>query len=90
MLRITSTYRDANTVRLLVEGRIEGPWVAVLEREIGTALATCGRVMLDMTSLTYIDVEGVRMLQSFSRGGLTLNGCTAFVNALLTESPDDL
>ena len=70
MLRITTnTSRHALVLRL--EGRLQGPWVAVLEQSFTGALSTRRgrRICLDLTGVTFVDTAGkVRLAQMYAQG----------------------
>lgn len=68
MLRITID-NEANPVRLKLEGRITGPWVAELHRAwqtLGPSLEG-KQLCVDLCGVTYIDREGRRVLADMYR-----------------------
>ncbi len=71
MLRIT-VQDEPDEVRLKLEGKLAGPWVAELEdawRAAQPALA--GRsVSLDLTAVGYVDSAGVYLLALLRRSGV--------------------
>ena len=63
MLRITID-DEANPVRLKLEGRIVGPWVAELDRtwqSLGPSLGA-RKLCIDLCDVSYIDREGRQVL----------------------------
>ncbi len=68
MLRITIN-DEANPVRLKLEGRVAGPWVAELDRtwqSLGPSLGE-RKLCVDLCSVSYIDREGRRVLAEMYR-----------------------
>lgn len=68
MLRITID-DEANPVRLKLEGRITGPWVAELDRSWQSLGPSLGgkKLCVDLCGVTYIDREGRRILADMYR-----------------------
>jgi len=68
VLRITID-DEADPVRLKLEGRITGPWVAELDRawrSLGSSLGE-RKLCVDLCGVTYIDREGRRILAEMYR-----------------------
>jgi hypothetical protein len=63
VLRITIN-DEANPVRLKLEGRIVGPWVAELDRTWQSLGPSLGKrnLCVDLCGVSYIDQEGRRIL----------------------------
>jgi hypothetical protein len=63
MLKITME-QDPSGVRFRLEGKVAGPWVDELERSwyAATELAKGGRILVDLADVTFIDVEGKKLL----------------------------
>jgi anti-anti-sigma regulatory factor len=86
MLRISETDNDNSHVILRLEGRIIGPWVGELERA-SERIVNAGRSLkLDLTEVSYVDREGVRLLLALKRGKARLEGCSPFVLEELREA----
>jgi anti-anti-sigma regulatory factor len=68
---------------LLVEGRLVGPWVAVLETELGRAEALRRPIVLDLSGVKFADVDAVRVLARAAQRGVTLSGCSPLLASLL-------
>ena len=68
MLRITID-DEANPVRLKLEGRIVGPWVAELDRTWHSLSPSLGerKLCVDLCGVSYIDHEGRRILADIYR-----------------------
>lgn len=88
MLRITRV-AAADTVTLRLEGKLLRPWVAELSREWDIArvqAGTPGRVVFDLTSLTFLDDAGAELVRDLLRRGATVTGYSRFVSDLLDGS----
>ena len=68
MLRITID-NEANPVRMKLEGRITGPWVAELNRTWQSLGASLGnkKLRVDLCGVSYIDHEGRGILADMYR-----------------------
>ena len=68
MLRITID-DEANPVRLKLEGRIVGPWVAELDRTWNSLSPSLGKrkLCVDLCGVSFIDREGRRVLAEMYR-----------------------
>jgi anti-anti-sigma regulatory factor len=63
-MRITNVPSDGDSITLKVEGRISGPWAAVLRRAFEDARRqTSARLTLDLTSVSFIDAAGKQVLK---------------------------
>ena len=85
MLRITKSDEQSKPVRLAVEGRIASEWTNVVERECRTLLQQQRSVLLDCSSVTFVDRGGLEMLKSLATEGVEIINCSAFIEDLLTE-----
>lgn len=84
MLRITDGPSDGTGSRLHVEGRIAGRWVTELGRATEEARACASHLVLDLSQVTYVDQEGVRLLRMLRDSGVDLVACSTFVTSLLS------
>ncbi len=77
MLKITSE-KSPDPVRLIVEGRLTGPWIKELEHE-WRALQPAGVVPLvvDLAGVTFVGEDGKALLKRMWREGaqLVATGC---------------
>jgi anti-anti-sigma regulatory factor len=85
MLRLTRTAPGTSEVVLKAEGQIVGEWVALLESECRELLAMERHVALDLSNVSYLDTQAVRLLRELTRGSLGLVNCPPLVEQLLTE-----
>lgn len=72
MLKITS-YRTGDSTRLMLEGRLAGPWVGELERVWRDSKgSSTGSLVVDLTGVTYIEQEGKGLLSRMWLDGAEL------------------
>jgi ABC-type transporter Mla MlaB component len=85
MIRIT-THTEAQTVHLILEGKLTGSCVEVLrkcwEQVLSSPPAT---VLVNLTDLTSIDSEGKELLAKIHRLGARLIGSGVMVEAIIAE-----
>ncbi len=86
MLRIT-TDQNADAATLRLEGRLEGPWVAVLEECWSHALHTLDgrRIRVDLNGLMFVDAHGKARLAQMHAQGAELLGDDLETKALVLE-----
>jgi hypothetical protein len=86
MLRIT-TEKKSRVLTLLLEGRLEGPELALLldcwRREL--ARSRKRRICLDLTSVTFIGPDGKALLARLHKEGTGFVACDQITNAILAE-----
>jgi len=83
MLLITDMRESGGTCRMELQGRLIGPWVDELRRVAGKAAPRCGRVVLDLSALSFIDGGGVALLRELADRGVSLDGVTPYIAAML-------
>jgi len=86
MLLITDMRESEGGCRMELQGRLIGPWVEELRRVAGEASTRCGRVVLDLSALSFVDGCGVALLQQLVREGIRLDGITPYVAVMLEPS----
>jgi ABC-type transporter Mla MlaB component len=86
MLRIT-TNESPQALTLRLEGRLEGPWVAVLAECWSKSVDDLGgrRVRVDLNGLTFVDAAGKARLAEMYARGAELFGEDLETNALVAE-----
>lgn len=88
MLRITPLEAAGpGAARLALEGRLVGPWNAELRAAV--AAARPGRVILSLSSLHYVDTEGLALLHQLMDQGVTLQEVSPFIQELLKAGMAD-
>ena len=82
VLRINAKRHDRGE-RLELEGRLTTSFVPELRRVVSEALERSPQVTLDLSELTFLDADGVRLLRELAARNVPLQGCSAFVEHLL-------
>jgi len=86
MLRITlQPGADHNT--LLLEGKLLKEWLSELQQTLAQARQGGAVVGLDLSGLSFIDVEAARFLRDCRKRGVSLLRASPFVKALLDPPP---
>ncbi len=86
MLRITTT--EANeTVTVKLEGKLAGPWADEFARcwRASADIYKSKGLIVDLTSVTYVDNGGKKLLCSLSSSGVQLIGSGILPNSLIEE-----
>lgn len=83
MLRIT-TQQKTDTISLIVEGRLVGPWVDELRQVSRQHQAHSAHLIVDLCALIAMDVRGHELLDELRRDGATLL-CSDVMNRYLLE-----
>ena len=86
MLRITRNRASDSTITLVLEGNVASKWVAVLEDECLRSLKEAPEVVLDFSSVGYVDPSGVEAVGRLLRLGARAIHCPAGLGALCAES----
>jgi anti-anti-sigma regulatory factor len=87
MLRVTLQESD-NAVKLVLDGRVAGPWVDELNRAWADAAPRIGsrKVSIDLRNVTYADAAGKRVLRNiFSQSGANLEASSLGIQDLAKE-----
>ncbi len=84
MLRITPTEK-ANALELMLEGRLEGPWVEVLRKSWTDTLGENEHphVLVDLGSVSFVDSNGRALLLNMQDEGVGLVKPSAFLREML-------
>jgi hypothetical protein len=83
MLKIT-IHPGAVELRLRLEGRLAGPWVAELRQCWQTAAAQ-GATMLDLREVDFVDHDGQALLAEMHRQGVRFEASGPFIQNMLEE-----
>ena len=80
MLRIFQTTAVDGSVVLRLEGKVRGPWVDQL-RELSSEILQkpATRLVLDLSEVSFIDTDGLKLLRELSSRHVSLNNCSLFV-----------
>jgi anti-anti-sigma regulatory factor len=85
VLRITERI-DGRGLRIRVEGRAAGPQAGELLRAVRHAREAAGRIVLDMSGVTFVDRGGLEVLLRLRRQNTAFDACSRFVSILLGEA----
>ena len=85
MLRIQRYDVNADTVSLLLHGRIVAAWAGLLESECAELMRSDKRVVLDLSEVVFIARSGIEALSRMSRCGVGITGCSPLVSAMLEQ-----
>ena len=85
MLKIT-TQSDAKLTRLVLEGRLAGPWVEELDR-CWTKVAGSGQnlVVVDLSGVTFIDPDAKALLTKMWQQGAKLHAVGCLTKCIVEE-----
>jgi anti-anti-sigma regulatory factor len=86
-LRITIE-KNAESIAIILEGRIAGPWAAEVDRtwsELAPSIGT-KKVSIDLSNATYADADGIRVLHGiYSQTAAELKTSTPWTKYLAEE-----
>jgi STAS domain. len=84
MLRITETMEDEKTVALILDGKVADVWVLDLESICLHHKNEKDRtVVLNFSGVTFVDDNGLRMLERIKDERIKIVNCSLFIEALL-------
>ncbi len=85
MLKIT-VHPEPEATRLVVEGRLAGPWVEELARCWGGVTESPkAKVLVDLTAVTFIDCEGKALLTRMWTQGARLHAAGCLTRCIVDE-----
>src|SRR5262245_9512726 len=86
MLRIT-IHNEDTTIRFEIEGKLAGPWVEELKKCWLAALydEPCLPLLVDLSAVTFIDLEAKTLLTEMSRHGARLTAIGLMNQAIIEE-----
>lgn len=85
MLRITREEEGPGGLRLRLEGRVTARELPALEAECRALREQNERFALDLSGVLYVDEPGALALAGLGAAGISVEGSTAYVRALLGE-----
>ncbi|HKN35294.1 MAG TPA: STAS domain-containing protein [Terriglobales bacterium] len=86
MLRISICDDSEQGVRLVLEGRLVGPWVGELRKQIEQALSQAKNVTLDLRKVSFVDPSGVALLRELGDRQVEQVNCSIFISQQLKET----
>ena len=79
MLKIVPNENPSEVTTLHLEGQVIGPWVEELSRACEPILANGTELYLDLSSVSFVSREGVRLLWKLRDKQVALLHCSGFV-----------
>ena len=83
MLRITEERTSDNSMTFRLEGRIVGPWVALLETSSEEVLRQACELTLDLGDVVFADQEGAALLVRLQQRQVAFSHCSPFLEEQL-------
>jgi len=85
MLRITEQLKNNNQVVLILEGKIAGDSVIKLLNYCLNKIDDRKLLVLDFRGITFIDKNGIAMLEEIKDERVQITNCSLFVKKLLED-----
>lgn len=79
MLRISRVEALDEAVMLRLEGQLRGPWVEQLRRSCEQLLTTGSGLILDLTEVSFIDMDGIALCRRLRDRKVVFLHCSPFV-----------
>ena len=86
MLRISIVDDSERSVRLVLEGRLVGPWVTELRKQSEQALSEAKNVTLDLGKVWFVDASGTALLRELADREVEQVNCSVFISQQLRET----
>lgn len=84
VLRVTLINQDDETVYLRLDGKLAGTCASTLEEQCSVYMENNYKtVLLDFTGVSYIDAEGVEMLERVKNERIQIVNCPLYIETLL-------
>jgi anti-anti-sigma regulatory factor len=79
VLRISLVEEPDEAVTLRLEGQVRGPWVEALRKSCESLLARGNGLILDLTEVSFIDLDGVALCRCLRDRKVSFLHCSPFV-----------
>jgi len=86
VLRISIVDDSERSVRLVLEGRLVGPWVTELRKQSEQALSETKKVTLDLGKVWFVDASGTALLRELADREVEQANCSVFISQQLRET----
>ena len=86
MLRISIIEDSEQSVRLVLEGRVVGPWVSELRKQSEQMLSEAKNVTLDLGKVWFVDQSGAALLKELANRQVEQVNCSIFISQQLKET----
>ncbi|MGH2608750.1 MAG: STAS domain-containing protein [Tepidiformaceae bacterium] len=87
MLKISDAGTSGPDVTLVLDGRVTGRWVEVLRGCCDDALDSGARLTLDLSHVSFADVEGIALLRSLTDRQVRFVNASPFVTEQMRRAP---
>ena len=78
MLRISTSKATDGAMTLRLDGQLAGPWVQLL-REACAEHSLSGRVILDLSNVSFVDREGFKLLRDLVDRRFEFSSASPFI-----------
>ena len=85
MLRITEEALNGKAARMRLEGQVVGPYVMEVRKSCEKLLNTGRSLVLDMGDVSFVDRNGVSLIQELISCHVSLVNCSPFLTEQLKE-----
>jgi ABC-type transporter Mla MlaB component len=85
VLRISIIDDSEQSVRLVLEGRLVGPWVIELRKQSEQALSEAKNVTLDLGKVWFVDASGAALLRELADRQVEQVNCSIFISQQVRE-----
>jgi ABC-type transporter Mla MlaB component len=86
VLRISIVDDSEQSVRLILEGRLVGPWVNELRKQSEQALSEAKNVTLDLGKVWFVDPNGAALIRELAARRVAHVNCSIFISQQLKET----
>ena len=86
VLRISIVGDSEQSVRLVLEGRLVGPWVNELRKQTEEPLSEVKKVTLDLGKVWFVDPSGAALLRELADRQVEQVNCSIFISQQLKET----
>ena len=83
MLKIERVHRKDGELALRLAGKVTGRWCDELRRVVGAELESGARLSVDLSDVSFVDLNGVALLRGLAARDVALVNCSSFVTELL-------
>ncbi len=85
MLRVSESPSSDGVTTFRLEGRLSGAWVEEARRSFEFYTGNIRRLNLDLKELSFVDREGITLLNTLAKRGVGLTNCSQFLKERLKE-----
>jgi ABC-type transporter Mla MlaB component len=86
VLRISIIDDSKQSVRLVLEGWLVGPWVDELRKQSEQALSEAKTLTLDLGQVLFVDARGAALLRELATRQVERVNCSTFLSQRLKET----